>query len=188
IGFRCEFGAALFELFAQLAEVLDDPVVDHRQALGRMRMRVFFAWPPMRCPAGMADADRAHKRLVRELLLEIAQPAFRASSLARPAFERRKAGRIVAAIFEPLERINEVLSDRLPTKYSDNSTHGQRPYLFPDESCFGEVVRRLKGRLVINIGVDRVTLGLMLEPSYSAVFFLLAPLISHKREALFSCT
>src|SRR5262245_48538415 len=99
VGLRCEFGPAPFELFAQLAEVLNDPVVDHRQTLCRVRMRVLLARPPMRCPACMSDADRARQRLARELVLEIAQLAFRAPSLERFTFEGSDTGGIVAAIF-----------------------------------------------------------------------------------------
>ena len=43
-------------------------------------------------------------------------------------FQRRDAGGIVAAIFEPLQRIDQLLRDRIAPENADNATHAD-PYL-----------------------------------------------------------
>ena len=40
-----------------------------------------------------------------------------------PSFQRRNAGRIIAAIFQPLERIDQLTGDRLMAKDSNNAAH-----------------------------------------------------------------
>src|SRR5262245_26504295 len=124
VGLRCKLGTALFELLAQLAEILNDAVVNDSEPIGRMRMRVRLARPTMRRPAGMPNADRAAQRLALELLLEVAQLAFRAPPLERGAFERGYAGRIVAAIFQTFERVDEMFSNGLTTENANNAAHG----------------------------------------------------------------
>ena len=61
VGFAAERGALLLQLFAQLAEVLDDAVVDDRELLGGVRMRVVLGRLAVGRPAGMADADGARR-------------------------------------------------------------------------------------------------------------------------------
>ena len=62
------------------------------------------------------------ERLARELAFEVAAACLRrAGASRRRAFERGDAGRIIAAIFEALERIGEMHRDRLACQYADNS-------------------------------------------------------------------
>src|SRR5262249_47543829 len=83
VGIGAELRASLFQLVAKLAKILDDAVVDHGEALGRMRVRVVFGRSAVGRPAGVADADRAGERLPREPGFEIAQLALRLPSPAR---------------------------------------------------------------------------------------------------------
>ncbi len=119
VGLGPELGALLHQLFAQLAEVLDDAVVDDREAVGGVRMRVAFGRPAVGRPAGVADADGAGERLARELGFEIAQLAFGAAAREVAVFERGDARGVVAAIFEALERVDECAATgsrpRMPT-------------------------------------------------------------------------
>jgi hypothetical protein len=79
----------------------------------------------------VADTGRAAKRLAPQLGLEIAQLAFGATARQLPTFERRHTGGVVAAIFEPLERVDELLRDRLATKNTDDAAHGRfNPVVF----------------------------------------------------------
>ena len=64
------------------------------------------------------------QRLAVQLGFEIAQLAFGAPARQLAAFQRRDAGGIVAAIFEPLERIDQLRRDRLAAENADNSAHG----------------------------------------------------------------
>ena len=108
---------------AQLVEILDDAVVDDRDAVGRMRMRVDLGRPAMGRPAGVADADRAGERLASQPLLEVLELAFGAAARQVALLQRRDAGGVVAAIFEALERIDHQGRDRLATQYPDDPAH-----------------------------------------------------------------
>ena len=71
IGLTAELCAIPAERFAKLAEVFDDAVVDHCDALSRMRMRVQLGWFAVGRPAGMTDAGCALDRFESEPLLEV---------------------------------------------------------------------------------------------------------------------
>ena len=123
----------LLQLLAQLAEILDDAVVHHRDLVGRVRMGIDLVRPPMRRPARVPDADRAGERFEREALLEILQLAFGAPARQVAALQRRDAGGIVAAIFEALQRLDHFLGDRLAPQYSNDPTHDWKPSpIFPN--------------------------------------------------------
>src|SRR6516162_11804203 len=59
VGVGTELRARLFQLLAQLAEILDDAVMDDGKALGGMRVRVAFSRAAVGRPAGVADAGSA---------------------------------------------------------------------------------------------------------------------------------
>jgi hypothetical protein len=71
----------------------------------------------------MADADRAHKRRSRQLGFEIVELAFRAPPLDFPILEGRDTRRIIAAIFEPLQRLNDGARRWTRSENPDNPTH-----------------------------------------------------------------
>src|SRR5262249_11032174 len=108
-------------------EILDDAVVHDRQAVGGVRMRVALARPPVGRPARMADADGAAERLAAQPGLQIAELAFGAAAREVPTFERRHAGGVVAAVLEPLERIDQMPRDRLTPEYADDPAHAAFP-------------------------------------------------------------
>jgi hypothetical protein len=61
------------------------------------------------------------ERLAREPSLEVAELTLGATARQRAPFQRRDASRIIAAIFEPLERVDELACHRLTAKNADNS-------------------------------------------------------------------
>ena len=126
VGLRGEDVAARLESVAQLAEVLDDPVVDDRDGARAvaMRMGVQVVRPAVRRPAGVGQPDRGVGRAIGEGGLEVDQ-------LARPLLDEQVAGvvdegdpgRIVAAVLEPLEPLDED-GARLPrTRVADDAAH-----------------------------------------------------------------
>src|SRR5262249_45558460 len=123
VGVRTELRARLFQFLAQLAEILDDAVVDNGKVLGGMGVRVAFGRPAMGRPTGVADADGAGERLTREAGFEIAQLALGPPADELPAFQRGDTGGIVAPVFEPLERIDKQARDRLTPENANNSAH-----------------------------------------------------------------
>ena len=123
VGLGLEDRALLLQRLAQLAEILDDAVVDDGDALGRMRMRVVLGRLAVGGPAGVADAGVAGERLGFEPGFQILQLAFGAAAIELLALQRRDAGGVVAAIFEPLERIHQLLRDRSASQNADNAAH-----------------------------------------------------------------
>src|SRR5215208_1829942 len=89
-----------------------------------MRMRIHFVGLAVRRPTRVTDAGRACERLAREALLEVLEFAFGAAAREMPAFQRGDARRIIAAIFEPLKRLDHFYGDRLTSEYSDDPAHG----------------------------------------------------------------
>ena len=128
VGFGVELGALLLQLVTQLAEVLDDAVVHDSKLVGGVRVRVVLGRLAMRGPAGVADAGEASERLACEPHLEIAQLALGAPARQCAAFQRRDACGVVAAIFQPLERVDELARYRFTAENADNPAQGR---LFP---------------------------------------------------------
>src|SRR6185312_5799989 len=85
-----------------------------------VRMGVVLGRPAVGGPAGVADADGAAKRLVAQPALEVFQFALGAAAGEHAALERRYARGIVAAIFEALERRDELRRRRLA---ADDAAH-----------------------------------------------------------------
>ena len=88
----------------------------------------------VRRPAGVADADRAGERLGGELGLEVLELALGAPPLEPAVLERRDAGRIIAAVFEPLERIDDRPGDRPAAQDADNAAHRRYVPLCPNRA------------------------------------------------------
>ncbi len=86
-------------------------------------MRVVFGRPAMRRPARVADADLAAERFALETVLERAQLAFGAPAAEHAVLQRGDAGRVIAAIFEALERVDQLARDRPVPENSDDSAH-----------------------------------------------------------------
>ncbi len=80
------------QFLAQLAEILDNAIMDDGYSIGRMRMRIILGRPAMRRPARMADADLALQRLFGEQQLQVLQLAFGPAAGEATGFERRDAG------------------------------------------------------------------------------------------------
>jgi hypothetical protein len=78
----------------------------------------------------MADADRAAQRIGAELVFEIAEFAFGAATPNRAILERGDAGTVIAAIFEPLQRLDHTVRDRRNSDDPDNAAHGPIPISF----------------------------------------------------------
>ena len=127
IGLGGEAMALGDQFLAQRLEVLDDAVVDDGDARAGVRMGVGLARLAVRRPAGVADADRPGERRRVELGLEVLELAFGAQPGQPAAFERRHPGRVVAAVFEPLEGGKNVPRHRLGSQNANDSAHRPCP-------------------------------------------------------------
>ena len=125
VGFAAKARRPFLQLLAQLAEVLDDAVVHDREHVGGVRMRVVLGRLAVGRPAGVADADQALQRLAVQPALEIAELALGAATRQHAMLERGDAGGIIAAVFEALERIDELPRHRFMAENSNNSAQGR---------------------------------------------------------------
>jgi hypothetical protein len=75
----------------------------------------------------VADADGAVKRRLAQAAFQVAKLALGAAARQRAAFERRDARRVIAAIFEPLERVDELPRDRLMAENPNNPAQVRLP-------------------------------------------------------------
>ena len=111
------------DLPLQRLEILDDAVVDDGDALGRVRVRVQFGRRAMRRPARVADAGGAGERLCLEPRFEVDELAAGPAAFEVPVLERGDPGGIVAAVFEPLQRIHDLWRDRPLAENADDPAH-----------------------------------------------------------------
>ncbi len=106
------------QLLAQRLEILDDAVVDQRHWPNDVRMGVADGRRAVRRPARVGDPGRAPQRFSVELTRKIVELALRPPPLELAADDGADAGRVIAAIFEPLEPVEQPLRD---VAFADNS-------------------------------------------------------------------
>ena len=91
-----------------------------------VRMRVALDRRAVRRPARVADAGVALQRLLQQARLEVAQLALGAAALEVAVLDGGDAGRVIAAILEPTQRVDEVGRDRLLPENADDAAHASR--------------------------------------------------------------
>src|SRR6266576_1685974 len=90
-----------------------------------MRMRIGLRRRAVRRPARMADSGDALERLLVEQMPKLDQLARTATALDLTADQRGDARRIIAAIFEPLQRIDDQRRHVARSGNADDSAHRQ---------------------------------------------------------------
>ena len=75
-------------------------------------------------PSRVPDTDRARERLGLEPRLQVHQLAFSAAAVDVAVHQGGDAGRIVAAILEPLQRVHQERRDRRFADDADDAAHG----------------------------------------------------------------
>ena len=125
VGVAVEVAALGQKLVLQLLEVLDDAVVHDRDAVGGDGMGVALGGLAVGRPARVADADRARQRLAAEPRLEVHKLALGAPALDVAVDQGGDAGRIVAAIFQALQRLDQQGGDGSLADDSDDAAHGR---------------------------------------------------------------
>ena len=126
VGLGDEFGALGLQLAAQLDEILDDAVVHDGEPFGGVRMGIVLGRAAMGRPAGVADADGSQQRLAGEPRFQILELALGAPPRQHAVLERGDARGIIAAVFEALERIDQLRRSCLLADDSDNPAHAGR--------------------------------------------------------------
>ncbi len=124
VGLAFKPAPARAQRLAQLAEVLDDAVVDQREALGGMRMGIGRSRRAVSGPAGVGDAGGAGSGIARQLDHQVRQLARRAAAHQLAGVDRADPGRVVAAILHAAQAIDEALRHGLLADDADDATHG----------------------------------------------------------------
>ena len=123
VGFALEAAAARLQRFAQRLEIFDDPVVDQRDLARRMRVCVARRGRAVRCPARMRNADGSGRGVTREFPDQIREFALGAAADQLAILHGAHARAVIAAIFHPLQPIDEAIGDLVLADNSDNSAH-----------------------------------------------------------------
>ena len=110
------------ELVTQRLEILDDAVVDQRNRPDDVRMGVPDRGRAMGRPPGMRDPGDAVERIVGQFTRQIVELAFGAAPLELAIVDGADPRRVIAAVFEALEPVEQPLRDVAPADESDNST------------------------------------------------------------------
>ncbi len=87
-----ELRALGFEFAPQFDEIFDDAVMDDREPVRGVRMRVVFGRPAVGRPAGVADADGAQQWFAGQPLFQISKLALRPPARELALFEGGDAG------------------------------------------------------------------------------------------------
>ena len=127
VGLGDELVPLLLQLVLQLEVVLDDAVVDDDDAAGAVAVRVgvLLGRPAVRRPAGVADAVVAVERVVaRCTSSRLRQLAGAAPQLDRAVAHDRDARRVVAAVLEPPQPVDQDGHDLLGADVADDAAHG----------------------------------------------------------------
>ncbi len=105
VGLGFKFVTAPDQFGAQFAEILDDAVMDDGDTGRGVGMGVGFGGRAVGGPAGMADAGLAGQRRFAQHRFQLGQFAGRTAALDMAAYQSGDAGGIIAAIFQPLQRL-----------------------------------------------------------------------------------
>ncbi len=154
--FRVRFGGELVsfgdQLLLEREIVFNNAVVHHHDSAGAiaMGMGVFFGGAAVCGPTCVSNAVSAVEWFEAEHFFQIAQLTFRAADLQTGAVSgHRDARRVVAAILQLSEALNDNGDDLLLTHISDNAAHWLIGSLangsVGDRWLFGQP---LKGRLI----------------------------------------
>jgi len=114
------------QLVAQVLEVLDDSVVDQRDRPDDVRVGIADGRRAVRRPARVRYSRGAMQGMLGELARQIVELALGAAPFELAALDRADAGRIVAAIFEALQPVEQALRDVRFADDPDDPAHASR--------------------------------------------------------------
>ena len=109
----------------QLGEILDDAVVDQGDAAGLVRVGVGRGRSAVGGPSGVADADRGRQRLFGQDGFQIADLALGAAAFDRAVHHGGDPGRVITAVFQPFQTVDQPGNDRSIAGDADDAAHAQ---------------------------------------------------------------
>ena len=125
VGLGLERMALVLELELQLQVVLDNPVVHDDDAAGAVAVGVgvFLGRPAVSRPPGVAQTVVAVHRVLGDRFLEARQLSGAAAHLDVAVAHECHARRVVAAILQPAEPLDQDRDDRLLSDVADDAAH-----------------------------------------------------------------
>ena len=126
VGFRAKLVAFLDQFPLQGDIVLNDAVVDDNNLAGAVAMRVsiLLSRATVGSPAGVADAVGAVERIETDHLFQVAQLALGAAHLQAVTIAGDgDSSRVVAAVFQPAQAIDDDGNDLFLTYIANNAAH-----------------------------------------------------------------
>ncbi len=125
VGLAFENRALALKPLLELRMIFDDAVVNdgYRSRNVRLRMRVQIARLAVSRPSRVPDSDRAFYCLVRDSLLQDFERALRLAHDYVFAVEHGNSRRIISAILELFERVNQNRRGKFISDISNNSAH-----------------------------------------------------------------
>ncbi len=125
VRFRSEFVAELHELVVQFLVILDDAVVDDRDAVARhMRVGIPLVRHAMRRPARVGDSEVARSWRGGQRLGKLRHLADGAQARDMgAAIQHSDARRVIAPVFEALQAFDEDRDDVPVSDRSNDSAH-----------------------------------------------------------------
>src|SRR5437867_4415825 len=117
--------AIALERLPEVRVVLDDAVVDDRDGLRAVtvRVRILVRGPAVSRPARVGHAQPSLQGLARQDALEGGDLPHAPAHLEAAVVDHRDARRVVAPILEPPEPVHEDRDGALATDVADDSTH-----------------------------------------------------------------
>ena len=123
IGLALEDPAGRLQALPEFGVVLNDAVVHQGDAAGLVRVGVALGGDAVGGPAGMADADGGLQRIGGQHLLKRPDLALGAAALDLAAHHAGDPGRIIAAVFQPLQAVDQPLLHRPRPDDADDPAH-----------------------------------------------------------------
>ena len=125
VGFGDELVALALQFVLEIEVVFDDPVVHDDDLAGAIAVRVgvFLGGPAVRRPSRVADAVVARNRVRVDGVLEVRQLAGAAPEVDDAVAHDGHARRVVAAVLELSQPVNQDGDDLFGADVADNPTH-----------------------------------------------------------------
>ena len=156
------------ELFLQAEVILDDAVVHDDDLAGAvaMGMGVFLGGAAVGSPSGVPDTIATLKRLQADDFFQVAQLPFRATDLQLvPIAGDGDSSRVISAVLEPPQTLDNDRNDLLLADISNNATHAG----YSKESVCEGAAKLFYYRVGEHFTSDALDFGLRLLTAESAV-------------------
>jgi len=159
VGFGDEFVTFGDKILFELDIILNDTVVhyDDFTVAVAVRMGIFLGRASVRRPAGVSDAVHAVQRSDADGFLEISQLAGGAANIELAVVaDHCDPGRIIAAVLEPPQAVEDQWNNALGPDITDNSAHDEILQVCPgggvrqqQHNYASTIVRRPSGRALV---------------------------------------